>query len=252
VLGGLELHAVTQAQCVGFVGQQLAAGCGGFIATANIDHLWRLRRDAAFRAAYAAATLRVADGMPLLWASRVQGTPLPGRVAGSDLIHTLSAAAARDGRAVFLLGGNPGTAERAAERLAEQAPGLRIAGTFCPPFGFDRDPQQMAALRERLANSRADIVFVALGAPKQEFLIHALHTVLPAAWWIGVGISFSFVTGEVQRAPRWLQRLGLEWLHRLLQEPRRLAKRYLWYGPPVVVRLLGGALWRRFGGAQRA
>jgi N-acetylglucosaminyldiphosphoundecaprenol N-acetyl-beta-D-mannosaminyltransferase len=244
----LDLHALDQATCVATVLHELAAGRGGWIATANLDHLWRLRRDPAFARAYAAATVRVADGMPLVWASRVQGTPLPERVAGSDLIHSLTRGAAQHGRSVFLLGGNPGTAERAAARLSEAAPGLRVVGTCCPPFGFERDPAQMAALREQLAHSRADVVFVALGAPKQEFLIEALRAVLPQAWWIGVGISFSFVTGEVQRAPRWLQRLGLEWLHRLVQEPRRLARRYLWHGPPCAARLFGTACWRRLFG----
>lgn len=244
----VDLHVVDQAGCIALVMRELAAGRGGWIATANLDHLWRLRRDPAFARAYAAATLRVADGMPLVWASRWQGTPLPERVAGSDLIHSLTRAAAQHGRSVFFLGGNPGTAERAAAILAEAAPGLRVAGTCCPPFGFERDAAAMAALRTQLAASRADVVFVALGAPKQEFLIETLRATLPQAWWIGVGISFSFVAGEVRRAPRWLQRLGLEWFHRLCQEPRRLARRYLWHGPPCVVRLFGSALLRRWRG----
>lgn len=247
----VDLHVLDQRTCVERTMSELAAGRGGWIATANLDHLWRLRRDPAFARAYGAATLRVADGMPLVWASRLQGVPLPERVAGSDLIHSLTAAAARHGRSVFLLGGNPGTAERAAERLTAAAPGLRVVGTCCPPFGFERDPVQLDNLRRQLRDSRADVVFVALGAPKQEFLIEAVREVLPAAWWIGVGISFSFVAGEVQRAPRWVQRLGLEWLHRLVQEPRRLARRYLWHGPPCALRLFAKALWARWRPAPR-
>jgi N-acetylglucosaminyldiphosphoundecaprenol N-acetyl-beta-D-mannosaminyltransferase len=226
-------------------------GQGGWIATANLDHLRRLQQPGEFRRVYEQADVVVADGMPVVWACRVQGTPVPERVAGSDLIRSLSVAAARARRSVYLLGGEPGTAEAAATRLVESAPGLVIAGTRCPPFGFERDPAQLEELRAALAAARPDVVFVALGSPKQELLIARLRDALPGAWWIGVGISFCFVAGTVRRAPRWLQRLGLEWLHRLVQEPRRLWARYLWSGPPFVVRLFAGALRGRLRGARR-
>ena len=158
-----------------------------------------------------------------------------------------SASAAAD-RSVYLLGGDPGAAEAAAARLCAASPALRVVGIECPPFGFDQDAAAMAALRARLAAARPDIVFVALGSPKQEFVIRDLRAALPAAWWLGVGISFSFVAGEVQRAPRWLQRLGLEWLHRLVQEPRRLARRYLVDGLPFAVALFARAAWTRLRG----
>jgi N-acetylglucosaminyldiphosphoundecaprenol N-acetyl-beta-D-mannosaminyltransferase len=256
-VANVRVHAIRQPECVAFVAASLAAGRGGFIATANLDHLRRLQQPGPFRDVYAAADLVVADGMPLVWAAKLQGTPLPERVAGSDLIRSLSAMAAAHGRSVYLLGGDPGTADAAAAKLTSEFAGLRVAGTHCPAFGFERDPAAMAALRAQLAASRADVVFVALGSPKQELLIAALRDALPHAWWIGVGISFSFVAGQVKRAPRWMQRTGLEWSWRLLQEPRRLGVRYLWQGPPFVLRLLGGSLLRRgraqpAGGASRS
>lgn len=247
-VAGVRVHALREAQCVALVMDQLAAGCGGWIATANLDHLRRLQQPGAFRQAYAGATVVVADGMPVVWASRLQGTPVPERVAGSDLIRSLSAAGAQHGRSVFLLGGEAGTADTAAAMLVAANPGLRVAGTLCPPFGFERDEASVAALRADLAAKRPDIVFVALGSPKQELLIERVRDAVPHAWWIGVGISFSFVAGTVKRAPRWVQRMGLEWAHRLAQEPRRLWSRYLWSGPPFVLRLLAGALWRRIRG----
>lgn len=249
-LASVRLHAITERQCVAHVLAEIGAGRGGWIATANLDHVRRLQRPGDFRRAYEGATVVVADGMPLVWASRVQGTPLPERVAGSDLIHSLSAGAAGEGARVFLLGGDPGTAEAAAAELCARYPGLEVAGSRCPPIGFERDPAQLDQLREALRAARPDLVFVALGSPKQELLIERLRAELPAAWWIGVGISFSFVAGRVQRAPRWVQRIGLEWLHRLLQEPRRLARRYLLDGPPFLVRLFGGAAWRRARGRR--
>jgi N-acetylglucosaminyldiphosphoundecaprenol N-acetyl-beta-D-mannosaminyltransferase len=250
-IDGLRLHAIDRRTCIGTVLDALAAGRGGWIATANLDHLRRLRADAAFRGAYAGASLRVADGMPIVWAARIQGTPLPERVAGSDLTVELAGAAAAAARSLFLLGGDPGMAEAAAAELQRRFPSLRIAGTLCPARGFEKDAAALGAVRSALVGAEPDIVYVALGSPKQEFLIRDLRDGLPRAWWIGVGISFSFVAGTVRRAPRWVQRIGCEWVHRLAQEPRRLAKRYLVHGVPFALRLFLGAIVGRLRGVRR-
>jgi N-acetylglucosaminyldiphosphoundecaprenol N-acetyl-beta-D-mannosaminyltransferase len=184
------------------------------------------------------ADLVLADGMPHVWASRVRGTALPERVAGSDLIWSLTGEAARRARSVFLLGGEPGACEKAAERLREEFPELRIAGTLCPPHGFERDPHWKRRIVRSLQAARPDIVYVGLGFPKQERLISKLRWEFPDAWFLGVGISISFVAGDVRRAPAWMQRTGLEWVHRLAQEPRRLVRRYLVDGIPFLARLI--------------
>jgi N-acetylglucosaminyldiphosphoundecaprenol N-acetyl-beta-D-mannosaminyltransferase len=224
---GVKLNHLREEQCVDVVMRSLGKRRGGWIVTHNLDHMRRLARDGEFAAMCMPAELRVADGMPLVWAAKLQGTPLPERVAGSSLILSLSQAAGAAGRSIFLLGGTPGTAELAGKELAVRFPGLQIAGVACPTLGFETDEAQLHALREQLAASGADIVYVALGSPKQERLISQFRDALPSAWWVGVGISFSFITGEVRRAPRWIQNCGLEWTHRLVQEPRRLARRYL-------------------------
>jgi N-acetylglucosaminyldiphosphoundecaprenol N-acetyl-beta-D-mannosaminyltransferase len=189
--------------------------------------------------------------MPLIWASRLAGAELPERVAGSSLIWTLPERAARDGASVFLLGGNEGAADHAAEVLRERHPGLSIAGTLCPPFGFDHDEAQLDGIDAMLREARPDFVFVGLGFPKQERLIRRLRKVLPEAWFVSCGISFSFVSGEVRRAPTWVQRSGLEWLHRLFQEPKRLFRRYVVDGFPFLVRLLLNASRTRMRVLQR-
>ena len=240
-LRGVPVHVLTLEQAADLIISRLQAGLGGWVVTPNLDILRRATRDAEFRRLYDATTLRLADGMPLVWASRLQGTPLPGRAAGSDLIFTLAGRAARAGASLFLLGGNPGTAERAAGELVERYPGLRIAGMECPPMGFERDERNLHALAQRLQAARPDIVMVALGSPKQERLIEFLRVSLPGAWFLGLGISFSFVAGEVRRAPRWMRGIGLEWVHRLSQEPRRLARRYLIDGLPFALRLLASS-----------
>ena len=244
-VGGLSVHCLRERDCVKVAMTALGERRGGWIATANVDHLRRLRHSEEFREAYKDASLVVADGMPLVWASRLQGTPLPERVAGSDLTHSLTLAAADNDRSVFFLGGNPGCAEKAAALLSQKAKGLKVSGISCPPVGFENQPQALDDLAAQLRQSGADIIFVALGSPKQELFIKRMRPVLPDAWWVGVGISFSFVSGEVVRAPRWVRRIGFEWLHRLCQEPGRLWSRYLIHGPPCVVRLLGQSLWRR-------
>lgn len=244
-LRGIWFDQVTEAQAVTHLMGHLDAGRGGWVITSNLDHLLRAGRDAEFRAMLDEADLVVADGTPLVWASKLQGTPLPERVAGSSMVWTAAQAAAKQGRSVYLLGGDPGTAEAAGDILVKKYPGLRLAGTFCPPMGFEKDPAQMAAMAESLRASGADLVYVALGSPKQERLIREIRGVLPDAWWLGIGISLSFICGEVKRAPVWVQKMGLEWLHRMVQEPRRLAKRYLVDGIPFAMVLLSSSLWRR-------
>ena len=247
-LHGVTLHAVTEQQAIRHILDELASGRGGVVVTPNLDHLRRCVRDLHFGALVAEADLVVADGMPLVWASRIQGTPLPERVAGSNLISTLSAGAAERGRSIFLLGGAEGTAEGAAKVLQARHPHLRIVGTYCPRVGFEKNPKLMAEMVQQLTASQPDIVYVALGSPKQEQLIAKLRLTLPNAWWLGVGVSFSFLTGDVKRAPLIMQKYGIEWMHRLVQEPRRLFKRYLLVGVPFAARLLSVAAVR---GAKR-
>jgi N-acetylglucosaminyldiphosphoundecaprenol N-acetyl-beta-D-mannosaminyltransferase len=244
-LRGVPVHALSEPQCVAHILDALARGRGGWVVTPNLDFLRRLEGDRDFAALFRRATLVVADGMPLVWASRLQGTPLPQRIAGSDLILSLSREAGLRGRRVFLLGGAPGTAPRAAQVLEERCPGLRLAGWCCPQVGARLEPTDLRALADQIRRTQPDIIFVALGSPKQEQVIAALRDCAPGAWWLGVGISFSFLCGHVRRAPRWMQRAGLEWVHRLLQEPRRLAGRYLFKGLVFAIVLFTTAAWAR-------
>ena len=250
-IAGARIHGITEAECVRFVIEELEAGRGGSIETMNVDHLLRFGTAPSFASLCRSATLVVADGMPLVWASRLLGTPLPERVTGADLLWSLSEAAATRGRSVFLLGGEPGVAEATAVRLLQRHPSLRVAGTMCPEIRPDRGPSSLVEIDRVLAASRPDIVFVALGTPKQEQVIVALRSALPASWWIGVGAAFSFAARVRRRAPDLMRRGGLEWLFRLCQEPRRLAGRYLVRDLPFAFALLLRAAWRRMAGPER-
>jgi N-acetylglucosaminyldiphosphoundecaprenol N-acetyl-beta-D-mannosaminyltransferase len=254
-LHGVRLHAITEERTIDHILDELDAGRGGTVVTPNLDHIRRCTRDMLFGAIVAEADLVVADGMPLVWASKLQGTPLPQRVAGSDLISSLSREAAKRGRSIFLLGGAPGTAEAAAKVLQEANPTLKIAGVHCPPVGFENNRDaELEKITRALAQAKPHIVFVALGSPKQEYLIQSFRRLLPASWWLGVGISFSFLCGDVKRAPKWAQKIGLEWVHRLVQDPKRLFHRYIVSGLPFAAVMLSRACFRgisqRFGGKR--
>jgi exopolysaccharide biosynthesis WecB/TagA/CpsF family protein len=242
---GLDLDPVSEAEVIATILRGLDRGKGGFVVTPNLHHLRELSRNRDLTPLFSAADLVVADGMPLVWASRLQGSSLPERVAGSELIWSLTAEAARRDRSVFLLGGAPGVAATAEKRLRECYPGAALAGTHCPPFGFESDGKAVEDMRHRLREARPDIVFVGLGFPKQERLIAYLRSEFPRTWFLGVGYSFSFVAGETPRAPGWMMRSGLEWLHRMVHEPRRLASRYLVHGLPFAARLFGSAVLAR-------
>lgn len=244
-VGACFLHPLTERACVSHVATELDARHGGWIVTANVDYARRMVCDHEFAALCADASLVVADGMPLVWASRLRGRPVPERVTGSSLIWTLSAMAETTKRSVYLLGGSPGTAENAAAVLQRRHPDLRVAGIASPQLTSEINPDDLQAVADSIAEAQPDIVFVALGSPKSERLIAALRPRHPRVWWIGVGISFSFVSGDVARAPAWMQRAGMEWLHRVVQEPTRLARRYFVDDAPFAAMLLASAAWSR-------
>jgi N-acetylglucosaminyldiphosphoundecaprenol N-acetyl-beta-D-mannosaminyltransferase len=241
----MPIDPLTQGEALGSIIGALARGEGGWVITPNLDHLRTYRRRPELRRHFREADLVMADGMPLVWASRLQDTPLPERVAGSDLIWSLTRGAARLGAPLFLVGGNPGTAAAAAHTLTLAAPGLTVAGTHCPPLGFEHDEAALARVERAVEAAGPALVYVGLPLDKQVALIPRLRERLPSAWFLGLGISFSFVSGDVSRAPRWMRVVGLEWTHRLAQEPGRLARRYLVEGVPFAGALFVHALRAR-------
>ncbi len=244
-LMGMSIAAMHGADVVNRVFDDLRAGRGGWLVTVNLDILRRHHVDETARALYAQADLRIADGMPLVWASRLMGAAVPERIAGATLAEALAARAAREGRSLYLLGGAPGTADGASATLRARHPDLRIAGTSSPVVSSPPTASEVRAVAEELWAAQPDLLLVGMGSPKQEHLIRALRAILPQTWMIGVGGTFSFLAGEIRRAPLWAQRAGFEWLHRLIQEPRRLAARYLVDGLPFAAVLFGSAIAMR-------
>lgn len=237
-LMGIEFDPVTETEAVEHVSRAAAQGRGGRLVTPNLDILRQCRKDREVHAMVRQADLVVADGMPLIWASRLLGEALPERVCGSNLIFSLSARAADLGLRVFLLGGAEDTAERTKRILTERHPRLQVVGAYGPPYGFEQDPEEMARIERMVRDTEPHIVFMGLPFPKADRVVLRLQPGAPQAWWCGVGVSFSFVCGHVRRAPSWMQKTGLEWTHRWIQEPERLTRRYFVHGLPFALELL--------------
>jgi N-acetylglucosaminyldiphosphoundecaprenol N-acetyl-beta-D-mannosaminyltransferase len=220
-----RLLAARSAQPCGYICQATAYGT-------NMAH-----RDAAFRDALNGAWFTNPDGMPLVWLGRWHGHAGITRVYGPDLMLAVCDAGRATSLRHYFYGGAPGVAEQLRARLTERFPGLTVAGTFTPPFR-ELASDELAALRADLAAARPDIVWVGLSSPTQEKFMAAHAASLPAGALVGVGAAFDFLSGRVAQAPRWMQRSGLEWLHRLATEPRRLWRRYLVHNPLFVLRTI--------------
>lgn len=226
-LGRLHADVVTFAGALDAIERLCAAGQGGFVVTPNVDHVCLAEDDPRLVDAYAAASLSLVDGMPLLWLSQAMGQPLPEKISGSDLARPLMARAAARGLSVFFLGAADGVGRRAADILVREHPALKVAGVLAPPLGFDADDDEDQRVVAAIRDARPDLVLVALGAPRQELWMHRHKDALAPAVLLGVGGTLDFIAGAVKRAPRWMSEAGLEWLYRLAQQPRRMAGRYL-------------------------
>lgn len=210
--------------------QRVAARQTGYVCLRDVHGIMLARRDPELRAIHRGAVMNLPDGMPLVHVARWRGHRAIGRVAGADLVEALADAGRGAALRHYFYGGKPGVAEQMAATLSRRFPGLNVAGCASPPFG-EVDDAAMARALAAIVAARADVVWVGLSTPRQERWMHRHHGALPGMTLIGVGAAFDFVTGEVRRAPRWMQRATLEWLHRLLSEPRRLWRRYLLLAP---------------------
>lgn len=195
------------------------------VATANVNFVVRAMKDPMLRDILRSSSIVTADGMPLVWVSKLFGTALKERVAGSDMVPLIAKLSAERGYRIFILGGETKSSMIATERLKEMYPGLQIVGCYAPPMEHEIEMDH-ARIIAQIQKAKTDILLVAFGNPKQEKWIAMHRNVLQIPVAIGIGGSLNFIAGTTRRAPRLIQKLGLEWMHRLLSEPRRLGKRY--------------------------
>ncbi len=222
---GVPFHQITLAGAVDRIGSMVADGGAHYVVTPNVDFLVKVQRDPGLRRILINADLVLCDGKPIVWASRWLGGPLPCRVAGSDLIPSLLERAAEMGWRIFLLGGDPEVVAEAARRIGTLHPSLPEVAFYSPPY-LPLDDMNDAEIIDRVHAANPDIVLVCFGCPKQEKWISRNREALGVPVMIGAGATVDFLADRMARAPVWMQRSGIEWLFRLLQEPRRLTRRY--------------------------
>jgi len=227
-IGPMDIRAVSMHQLVeDLVRSASASPKTQHVVTANAQFYTLAEQREDFRECLAQAEYVCADGVSLVLACKLLGSQKVDRVAGVDLVERVCARSVEAGLSVYFCGGREGSAEAAAAVLAERYPGFRLAGSSCPPHGFEGDQQALSAVLADIRRVKPSIIFVALGAPRQEFFISRYIRPLGVSVAVGVGGSFEIIAGLVRRAPLWVQDAGFEWAYRLMQEPRRLAHRYI-------------------------
>lgn len=262
VICGVPIDDVTLAETVDrvceLVARGRATGRTHQVATVNVDFVVNALADRSLLSLLQHVDIAVPDGMPIVWGSRLLGTPLRERVAGADLVPALAKRCAAEGYSIYLFGAGEGVAHRAAALLRARHPALRVVGDAGPFFVA---PEEMdGVVLDRIREARPDVLCVALGHPKQERWIDAYRHALGVPVLMGVGGTLDFLAGTTRRAPGWMQRGGVEWIHRAFGEPRRLGRRYardaVRFGPELLrdvatargVRSApsrGGVAWRR-------
>ena len=222
-----EIDNLTMEEALQTIDAMIQHAHGAYVVTPNVDHIVQLEKNTELKKAYANASLILADGKPLIWISKFYKRPIKEKISGSDLFPKLCQIAAKKGYRMFFLGAAEGVAARAAVNLQKQFTDLQVCGTYSPPYGFEKDPQELGKIKNMIRNVRPDILIVALGAPKQEKFMYDHCATLGVPVSLGLGASLDFAAGNIKRAPKWMSDHGLEWLFRITQDPKRMAKRYL-------------------------
>ena len=237
---GIHVTAASMASAIDQICRWVDGDEHTYVCVSDANSIISATSDPALRQIFNESGMTLPDGMPLVWSGHRAGLHEMTRVCGPDLMPAMLAEAARHGWSSYFYGGAPGVAEQLVARLREQIPELRVAGVASPPYRALSDDELRDDI-DTINRSGADIVWVGLGAPKQERWMADNRHLLTAPVLIGVGAAFDMHAGRVQRAPQWMQRSGLEWVYRLCREPRRLWRRYA----RVVPRFLWGSLWHR-------
>lgn len=222
-----EIDNLTMDDALQAIDSLIQENRNAYVVTPNVDHIVQLERGGELCRVYKEADLILTDGKPLIWIARWYGTPIKEKISGSDLFPRLCELAAGKGYRMFFLGAAEGVAAKAAANLSRRFAGLNVAGTYSPPFGFEKDPAEAEKIKDMIKSAKPHILIVGLGCPKQELFILHNREKLGVPVSLGLGASLDFEAGTVRRAPRWMADHGLEWLFRITQDPKRMAKRYL-------------------------
>lgn len=217
---------LTMQEAVDKVEQLIAQDGCSYVVTPNLDHIVILEDDQEFAEVYSNADLVLADGKPLIWISKLLKNPIKEKISGSDFFPHMCEMCANKGFSIFILGAAEGVAEKAAVNLCKKYQGLKIVGTYSPPFGFEKNENELKVIESLIRKARPDVLAVSLGSPKGEKFIYKHLKEYGVSLGISIGATIDFEAGNVKRAPKWMADSGLEWLFRITQDPNRLVKRY--------------------------
>lgn len=223
----IEIDNLTMEETLEAINSLIQQKKNAYVVTPNVDHLVKIENGSELIKAYEGADLILTDGKPLLWIAKWYNTPIKEKISGSDLFPKLCKLAADKGYTMFFLGAGEGVAIKAAKNLEKKFKGLRVVGTYSPPFGFEKNINELDKIEKIIKGKKPDILIVGLGCPKQELFIYNNRERLNVPISLGLGASLDFEAGNIKRAPKWMSNFGLEWLFRITQDPKRLAKRYL-------------------------
>lgn len=221
-----DIDNLTMAETLNEIEKLIQKKNRSYVVTPNVDHIVRLEKDEELQKVYKNASLILTDGKPLIWISKWYKTPIKEKISGSDLFPRVCQLAANKNYTMYLLGAAEGVADTAARNLMKKYPGLNIVGTYSPPFGFEKNEQEMNKIKTQIQDVHPDILIVGLGCPKQEKFMYYHCKELGVPISFGLGASIDFEAGNIKRAPKWMSNHGLEWLYRFSKEPKRLFKRY--------------------------
>ena len=222
-----EIDNLTMREALDAIDRLVKDNKSAYVVTPNVDHIVQLEKDRELQDVYANASLILTDGKPLIWIAKWYGTPIKEKISGSDLFPLLCEMAAEKGYKMFFLGAAEGIAAKAAENLEKRYKGLNVVGTYSPPLGFENKADEMEKIKSMIYKTSPEILIVGLGCPKQEKFMYHYCKELKVPVSLGLGASLDFEAGNIKRAPKWMSDHGLEWIFRITQDPKRLAKRYL-------------------------
>ena len=220
------VNNVNMDEAIHAIEDMIASEKKSYIVAINVDVVMKIENDSYLKGITDHADMVLVDGKPLEWIAKWHKRPIKAKISGSDLVPLLCERAAEKGYSIFIIGGKDGIAEKAQVNLERDLPGIKIVGTYAPPFGFEKDERELKKINEMISNAHPDILIACFGCPKQEKWIYENYQKYDAKVSVCAGATVDFLAGNVNRAPKWMSDHGLEWFYRFLQEPKRMFKRY--------------------------
>ena len=220
------VNNVNMDEAIQAIEDMIASEKKSYIVAINVDVVMKIENDSYLKEITDKADMVLVDGKPLEWIAKWHKRPIKAKISGSDLVPILCKRAAEKGYSIFIIGGKEGIAEKAKQNLERDLPGIRIVGTYAPPFGFEKDEKELNRINEMISSAHPDILIACFGCPKQEKWIYENYQKYDAKVSVCAGATVDFLAGNVNRAPKWMSDHGLEWFYRFLQEPKRMFKRY--------------------------